>query len=131
MKPGIIVMGWYLEQREDGRGQQIVIIPPSDGDPDDVMEHVARTPQELWAAFEEIARNPMPDTHTEGADGEYEDEEHMQAASDDVGGLAVEAAQAFVTNACGPVLGRLAGGIIRNPGGAMEFLRSISRKDRR
>ncbi len=131
MNKGINVIGWYLEEREDGRGMQVVLVPPSDGDPDDGVEHVARTPEELWAAFQQIARNPdMPEAHTEGADG-YDDETEMEASPEDIGGLAREAAQAFVTNAAGPFVGRLAGGIMRNPGGVVDFLRQISRKDRR
>lgn len=126
VREGLNVVGWYLEEREDGRGMRIVLVQPTDDAGEDV-EHVAQTPEELWAAFEAIAADPdLPE-----AEIIQNGEVQQQAAGDDIRGLAIDAAESFVTSAAGPFVGRLAGGAMRNPGRALEFLRSISRKDRR
>lgn len=119
------VIGWYLEPRDDGRGMRIVLVQPSESGDD--VEHVAQTPEELWAAFEAIAADPdLPEAEIINGIPTQQ-----QAAGDDIRGLAIDACEAFVTSSVGPFVGRLAGGALRNPDRALDFLRSISRKDRR
>jgi hypothetical protein len=122
--PGMNVIGWYIEENDRGPGFKIVLVQPND-DPNETIEHVAETPDELWAAFEAIADDPdLPETQVINDGGQL-------ASGDDLVGLAVDAAESFITQATGPVVGRLAGGALRNPGRALELLRMVSRKDRR
>lgn len=129
MPAGMNVVGWYLEPREDGVGQQIVLVQPSD-DANEQVEHVARNASELWAAFMAIAADPdLPEAQVVSEDDEGDETE--MAASDDIVGVAMDAAEAFLTQAAGPIIGRVAGTAIRNPGRTLELLRMVSRKDRR
>lgn len=139
-RPEINLLGWYLEELEDGPGYRIVLVQPSDSAPDGQVEHVAEGPAQLWAAFEAIAHAPdlpKPGAMAVQADAVYDDEEEADEESEleergaDIRSFVTQAAESVFTDAAGPLVGRIAGQVVRNPGRAVDFLRAISRKDRR
>ena len=133
MPPDMNLLGWYLEERPGEPGMRIVLVQPHE-DPEQAVEHVCETPRELWAAFEAIASDPdvpRPETNSGYQHDDDEETDERAVAAGDIRGMAMEAAESFITQATHPLLGRIAGEAMRNPTKAIEFLRSISRKDRR
>jgi hypothetical protein len=145
------VIGWYIEEHEGRPGFSFVLVQPGQTR-EQCIEHVASTPDELWDALEAIANAPAlpPSSEVHDAevvgddeldedgnpirndeDVEYEDEDALEGTGTDLRSVATDAAQGMVTEVFGPMLGRIAGNVIRNPERSWELLRAISRKDRR
>ncbi len=119
MTAGMNLLGFYLEEDDDSpTGVRVVLVQPHTEE--GTVEHAAERPEELWAAMMAIASDPcLP--HAEG--------EPVAASGDGtVYAFACEQAEAFVSDAAGPMFGRIAGVAMRNHGkDALRFLRFISR----
>jgi len=109
MERTIHMLGWYLEQTD--AGPQIVLVQPythPDGQQESI-EHEAASPEELWEAFCAIAEDPggAPDVEPAGQAPTTVREELMRAGMSE--------AEAFIERNAGPIAGRIAGAMLRNP----------------
>lgn len=112
------LLGWYVEESPEGRMQLVLVQPHAE---EEYVEHVAETPEELWAAFTAIMADPgLPEA-------QHVVEPMAAAGGGDVRNFVINQAQGIVSDAAGPVFGRLAGELLRNPAIALEALRKISR----
>ncbi len=114
------VLGFYVEDAPGSpRGIRIVLVQPHVEEK--YVEHAVETEAELWAAFTAIMEDPdLPEPDhaidTQGNDGDG-----------DLYGFACEQAEGMVSDMAGPVLRRIAGAVMRNPGIGLKVLRRISR----
>lgn len=122
------IMGYYLTELD---GRTVVVLVDA-GE----TEHVVETPEQLWVAMMAIASDPaLPRCHTADIDGDGDAEELEQkaaAAGGQLHSFVCEQAEGIVTEAAGPIFGRMAGAMVRNGGqDALRLLRFISRDEKK
>ncbi len=120
-----VLIGMYSEDAPEAPWKvRVVLVQPHKEQ--GTVEHVAETPEQLWAAVMAILDDPMVPELTRN---EGEPERQQQAAG---GGGAYEVfsdhAQDIVEAAAGPVFGRIASTLLRNKGqDALKIARLLSR----
>lgn len=119
------LIGYYLTELEERT--VVVLVDAAE------TEHVVETPEQLWVAIMGIASDPaLPRCHTDDLPDGEEFEQQAAAAGGHLHSFVCEQAEGIVTDAAGPVFGRMAGAMIRNGGqDALRLLRFISRNEKK
>ncbi len=135
MSKDLQLLGFYVEENRDG--PRFVLVQSyvgSDGTTEEI-EHEAPNPEALWATFCAMYEDPGKPAVQGPAPEEYDSP--PTSPSDALMRAGLEEAQILVASAAGPVAGRLAGALLRNPEHAraigrrvVDTIRSVSRGDR-